>query len=68
MNAEASDLSREDLRKLRHDLRSPLMIISGFARLLGSDKEMTPEQRADFTARIDRAVEEIRRTLDETIG
>ena len=53
------------LAKLIHDLRSPLMVAEGFARLLARDEgKLTPEQRADFAGRIESAVADMRALLD----
>ena len=57
-----------DLRRLRHDLRSPLMVITGFARLIAEGEDLTAEQRRDYAQRIERAAEDLRRTLDDAIG
>ncbi len=54
----------ERLSRLVHDLRTPLMIVSGFADLLADRDDLTPAQRADFTHRIADAAGELRRILD----
>jgi signal transduction histidine kinase len=52
-------------RELVHDLRSPLMVIDGFASLLASDDgSLTDEQRADYAARIRAAAAEMRALID----
>ena len=59
--ADASDAAR----LLVHDLRSPLMVIDGFAALLAGDEgELTEEQRADYAARIRTAASEMRELID----
>jgi signal transduction histidine kinase len=63
-----SDLDLETLRKLRHDIRSPLLIINGFAQLLASGREMTVEERRDYAERIQAAAAELRRLIEETVG
>jgi signal transduction histidine kinase len=55
------------LRKLRHDLSSPLMIISGFAQLLNSDRDFPAEERREYAQRIEDAARQVRDTIDETI-
>ena len=60
-------MSDEDLRRLRHDLRSPLVVISGFAGLLASDRAIDPEQRRDYAERIQRAATELQQLLDESL-
>ena len=52
-------------RQLVHDLRSPLMVIDGFASLLARDDgSLTDEQRADYAARIRAAAAEMRELID----
>jgi K+-sensing histidine kinase KdpD len=54
-----------DLRRLLHDLRNPLMIVDGMASLLErSGESLSPEQRADYAARIRAAADEMRRVID----
>ena len=54
-----------DSRELVHDLRSPLMVIDGFASLLAADDgSLTDEQRADYAARIRAAAAEMRALID----
>jgi len=56
-------------RQLVHDLRSPLMVIDGFASLLaGDDGSLTDEQRADYAARIRTAAAEMRALIDRAAG
>jgi signal transduction histidine kinase len=59
------DESRDPFEMLRHDLRSPLTVITGFADLLALDRRLTPEQRTDYAKRISAAADEIRRLLDD---
>jgi signal transduction histidine kinase len=62
-----SDGSSEADRRhrLRHDLRSPLTIIAGFAELLASDKPIAEDTRREYAARIQAAAVELRKLLDE---
>ena len=53
------------LRKLRHDLRSPLVVIGGFAQLLSGDREVSDADRRDYAERILRASQELERLMDE---
>ena len=61
-----SEGSREADRRqrLRHDLRSPLTIITGFAELLASDKPISEDTRREYAARIQTAGVELRTLLD----
>ena len=61
-------MSEEELRKLRHDLRSPLLVISGFAQLLAGDRDVSPDERREFATRIQRAADELKKMLDERVA
>jgi signal transduction histidine kinase len=52
-------------RRLRHDLRSPLTIVVGFAEVLAADKPITDAARRDYASRIQAAAEELRAMLDD---
>ena len=56
------------LRKLRHDLRSPLVVIAGFAQLLQGDREIADSDRRDYADRILRASQELELLMDEALG
>jgi signal transduction histidine kinase len=58
-------LDGETRRRLRHDLRTPLTIVAGFAEVLAADREITPSDRREFATRIQDAAVEIRKLLDE---
>ena len=51
-------------QRLRHDLRSPLTVITGFAELLASDKAIPEDTRREYAARIQAAGVELRTLLD----
>ena len=53
----------EELAKLRHDLNTPLTIITGFAGILAGERPITDEQRRDYAARVLAAGEEVREML-----
>ena len=57
----------ERRRRLRHDLRSPLTIITGFAELLASEKPIAETTRREYAARIRAAAIELRTMLDEEL-
>ncbi len=61
-------MSDEELRRLRHDLRSPLVVIGGFAGLLASDRTIEPEQRRDYAERIQRAAAELEQLVGEALA
>ncbi|HEX5617144.1 MAG TPA: histidine kinase dimerization/phospho-acceptor domain-containing protein [Solirubrobacteraceae bacterium] len=52
-------------RRLRHDLRTPLTIVVGFAEVLAADKPITDAARRDYASRIQAAAEELRTMLDD---
>jgi signal transduction histidine kinase len=58
------ELSHEERRRLRHDLRAPLTVITGFAEVLAADRPLTDAQRRDYAARIQAAGLELRTMLD----
>jgi signal transduction histidine kinase len=54
----------DELSRLRHDLRSPLTVVIGFAELMATDRPMTDEQRRDYSERVLDAAVEMRDLLD----
>jgi signal transduction histidine kinase len=60
-------LDEEARRRLRHDLRTPLTIIAGFAEVLASDRSVSDDDRREFASRIQRAADEIRRLIDSSL-
>ena len=57
----------DPLRKLVHDLRSPLAVVEGFATFLARDEgKLTPEQRKDFAERVASGAADMRRLLDDS--
>jgi len=59
-------LSAEQRRRLRHDLRTPLTIVAGFAEVLAADRQISEQDRREFATRIHDAAAEIRKLIDET--
>ena len=57
----------DERRRLRHDLRAPLTIITGFAELLASDKAISDVQRREYASRIQAAGIELRTMLDNLL-
>ena len=67
MSDEDLVLDAEARRRLRHDLRTPLTIVAGFAEVLSADRAMSDEDRRDFAARIVNAAGEIRDLIDRVL-
>jgi signal transduction histidine kinase len=60
-----SDGSGSDgLGRLRHDLRTPLTIVIGFAEIMAAEHALTDEQRRDLSRRVLRAAFEMRALID----
>ena len=57
-------LDTEAWRRLRHDLRTPLTIVAGFAEVLAADRPIAEADRRDFAMRIQDAAAEIRELID----
>jgi signal transduction histidine kinase len=60
-------LDAETRRKLRHDLRTPLTIVAGFAEVLAADRQISEADRREFAARIQHAATEIRELIDQAL-
>jgi signal transduction histidine kinase len=54
----------DELRRLRHDMNTPLTIVSGFSEVLAADKPISDDARRDYAARIHAAAEELRVMID----
>jgi signal transduction histidine kinase len=54
----------DERRQLRHDLRTPLTIVTGFSEVLAADRPISDDARRDYAARIHAAAEELRQMLD----
>jgi signal transduction histidine kinase len=57
----------EARRRLRHDLRTPLTIVAGFAEVLAGDRPLTEADRRDYATRIVNAAREIRELIDQAL-
>jgi signal transduction histidine kinase len=64
VNDEDLVLDGETRRRLRHDLRTPLTIVSGFAEVLAGERPLSEAERRDYAARIVKAAQEIRELID----
>ena len=60
-------LDPEARRRLRHDLRTPLTIIAGFAEVLAGERAISDAERREFAGRIQDASGEIRRMIDSAL-
>jgi signal transduction histidine kinase len=60
-------LDAETRRRLRHDLRTPLTIVAGFAEVLAADRQISEQDRKEFATRIQDAAAEIRKLIDEAL-
>jgi signal transduction histidine kinase len=60
-------LPDEQRRRLRHDLRTPLTIVAGFAEVLAADRPVSDAQRREYAARIQAAAADIREMLDSAL-
>ena len=57
----------ERRRRLRHDLRTPLTIVSGFAEVLAAERAISEADRREYASRIHAAALEIRELVDELL-
>jgi signal transduction histidine kinase len=60
-------LSAEARRRLRHDLRTPLTIVAGFAEVLAGERNISDSDRREFATRIQVAADELRVLLDDVL-
>ncbi len=61
------EFDEEARRRLRHDLRTPLTIVAGFAEVLAADRQISESDRREFATRIQEAAGEIRKLIDDTL-
>ncbi len=62
-----SESAEDRRRRLRHDLRTPLTIVTGFAEVLSGDKPISDADRKEYATRIHAAAIEIRELVDELL-
>jgi signal transduction histidine kinase len=60
-------VTEEERRRLRHDMSTPLTIVSGFSEVLAADKPISDDARRDYAARIHAAAEELREMIDQLL-
>jgi signal transduction histidine kinase len=61
------EISEEQRRRLRHDLRTPLTIIGGFAEVLAAERPLADADRREYAARIVAATAALRQLLDDVL-
>jgi signal transduction histidine kinase len=44
------------------------MVISGFARMLAAERDLSDEDRREFAQRIEQAADDLRKKLDDALG
>ena len=54
----------DGLSRLRHDLRTPLTVVIGFAEIMAGDRPLTDAERRDYSERVLHAAIEIREMID----
>ena len=59
--------AEERRRRLRHDLRTPLTIVSGFAEVLAADRQISEADRREYASRIHAAALEIGELVDQLL-
>ena len=67
MSGDDLVLDGESRRRLRHDLRTPLTIVAGFAEVLAADRPISDQDRREFAKRIQDAADEIRELIDSVL-
>jgi signal transduction histidine kinase len=60
-------VTEDERRRLRHDINTPLTIVTGFSEVLAADKPISDEARRDYAARIHAAAEELRQMIDALV-
>jgi signal transduction histidine kinase len=58
------DLGDDERRRFRHDIRTPLTIVTGFAEVLAAERPVSDEDRRDYARRILDAGREIQAMVD----
>ena len=59
-----SDTAPDGIAKLRHDLRTPLTVVIGFAEILSGERPLTDDERRDYAQRVLSAGIEMRELID----
>ena len=58
------DHEPDGVAQLRHDLRTPLTVVIGFAEILGGERPLTDDERRDYAQRVLSAGIEMRGLID----
>ena len=58
------DGAPDGIAKLRHDLRTPLTVVIGFAEILSGERPLTDDERRDYAQRVLSAGVEMRELID----
>ena len=59
-----SDDRHDHVSQLRHDLRTPLTVVIGFAELMAGDRPLSDVERRDYAQRVLNAGLEMRELID----
>ena len=54
----------DGIAKLRHDLRTPLTVVIGFAEILSGERPITDDERREYAQRVLSAGIEMRELID----
>jgi signal transduction histidine kinase len=60
----ANDHLPDGPSRLRHDLRTPLTVVIGFAEIMASERPISDAERRDYAERVLNAALEIRELID----
>ena len=58
------DDAPDGMAQLRHDLRTPLTVVIGFAEILSGERPLTDDERRDYAQRVLSAGIEMRELID----
>ena len=58
------DETPDGIARLRHDLRTPLTVVIGFAEILSGERPLTDDERRDYAQRVLSAGIEMRELID----
>ena len=58
------DPAPDGFAKLRHDLRTPLTVVIGFAEILAGERPLSDDERRDYAQRVLSAGVEMRELID----